>query len=104
MDKRRKTSIAGEEEEKDVSKAQSLATPSSSPASPARQGIPSPMFAPLPSSSSSTGHGSKEREPPRSNSGGRFKLTRQLFDQIPFLESDPLKALEVLKKMVQESG
>lgn len=37
-------------------------------------------------------------------SSGKNKLTRQLFDQIPFLENDPLKALEMLKKMVQESG
>jgi hypothetical protein len=35
---------------------------------------------------------------------GKNKLTRQLFEQIPFLEHDPLKALEMLKKMVQESG
>ncbi|XP_055332899.1 inhibitor of growth protein 4-like [Paramacrobiotus metropolitanus] len=34
----------------------------------------------------------------------RNRLTRQIFEQIPFLESDPLKALEMLKKMVQESG
>ncbi|OWA50207.1 hypothetical protein BV898_14732 [Hypsibius exemplaris] len=37
-------------------------------------------------------------------STGKNKLTRQLFEQIPFLETDPLKALEMLKKMVQESG
>ena len=37
-------------------------------------------------------------------STGKNKLTRQLFDQIPFLENDPLKSLEMLKKMVQESG